>query len=134
MHFIQETGYTVKAGLTPELQQWVAARGKRFAASYPAGTSLMGIYITVFTSEKNAGEVRLFEELDSYAALDRLAAAAKDPECALGELMQEFYSFMDASPAAGWSAVLLKDIVEAVGWHSVAGPSAELKEPLGSGA
>jgi hypothetical protein len=113
MRFIQETGFSTKTNMTPDLQQWVAANFDRFAASYPEGMELIGIFVTVFTSEKNAGDVRMLERLDSYGALDRMAAAGKDLNGDFGRLFHEFLSFMDPTSTAAWSATLLKDMVDA---------------------
>jgi hypothetical protein len=133
MRFIQETGFSTKTNMTPSLQQWVAANFDRFAASYPAGIKLIGIFVTVFTSEKTAGEVRVLEQLDSYAALDRMAAAGKDLDGEFGRLFHEFLSFMDPTSTAAWSATLLKDMVDATVFRFDA-PRAAKEGPGSAGA
>jgi hypothetical protein len=67
----------------------------------------------VYSSEKNAGFYRLFAELDSYAALDRLAAAMKDESSDFGRLNREVSRFGDYSLAAPWSNGLHKAVVDA---------------------
>jgi hypothetical protein len=113
MRFIQETGFTIKTGKNRAFQQWLVANHVKLAASYPKGTSLVGVFVAVFSSEKGAGDVRLVEQLDSYAALDRTAALAKDTDSDFSKLISEFISYMDSGPAVAWSSVLLKDMVDA---------------------
>ena len=75
MRFIQEIGFTIKVGQEEAHQQWLVANEERLAKAHPEGTRYIGTFSVVFSSEKNAGFYRSFVELDSYAALDRLAAA-----------------------------------------------------------
>lgn len=113
MRFIQESGYTILPGKYVALQEWVKANQEKFAASYPEGTKLIGIFTVTFSSEKQAGDFRMLEQLDSYAALDRMAALHKDPDSEFTRLYHEFFAFVEIGPAAGWSQSLLKDIVDA---------------------
>jgi len=54
----------------------------------------------VFTSDKQSGNYRSFVELDSYAAMDRLAASGKDATGDFGRLMREWSGFGDDDLAA----------------------------------
>lgn len=116
MRFIQETGFSVRVGREEAFQKWMAANEERIAAAYPPGTSYIGMFATVFTSEKSAGGYRLLEGLDSYAALDTAAAAQKDPNSAYAKVWREAMQFMDPDPKADWSQTLLKAVVDAAIW------------------
>src|SRR5579859_7310949 len=95
MRFIQVQGGSVRTGSHKAFQEWVEANEQKLAAAYPEGTSLLGIYAAVFSSEKEAGSYFTLEQVDSYAALDKLAALAKDPNSELGKLIRKFVSFLD---------------------------------------
>jgi hypothetical protein len=113
MRFIQESGYSIKPAKAVAFQQWIIANEDRMAKSYPPGTSLIGVFIAVFSSEKSAGELRVLEQLDSYGALDRLAALAKEPDSEYSRLWNEMFTFLKFEAADGWSSLLLKDVVDA---------------------
>ena len=116
MRFIQEFGFTVKIGLEEAHQQWLAANEEKFAKAHPDGTRYLGTFATVFTSDKQSGYYRSFIELDSYAAMDRLAAAAKDPKSKFGKLNREWSAFGDYDLNAPWSQGLFKAVVDATIW------------------
>ena len=63
MRFIAEFGFSVRVGRDEAFQRWLAANEERMARSYPEGTEYLGTDITVFTSEKAAGEYRVLERL-----------------------------------------------------------------------
>ncbi len=117
MRFIQETGFSVRAGREEAFQRWLAANEQRIAAAYPPGMSYVGTFVTAFSSEKGAGQYRVLEGLDSYAALDTLSAAQRDPDNPYAKVWREAVSeFMDPDPGAAWSQVLLKSVVDAAIW------------------
>jgi hypothetical protein len=71
------------------------------------GTSLLGVFYTVFGP--NEGEVHILEILDSYAALDRVAASGERPETrALEAELNAFVDFSRALPGTN----LLKDLAD----------------------
>lgn len=72
--------------------------------------------MTVFTSEKTSGSYHVLERLDSYAALDTLAAAQKDPTSEYAKVWREAAAFFDPDPDADWSRTPLKGAVEATIW------------------
>ena len=113
MRFIQEFGFTVKVGEEEAYQKWLVENEAALAASYPEGTRHLGVFVTVFSSEKQAGFYRHFAELDSYAAMDRLAAAMKDASSDFGRLNREASAFGDYSLTAPWSNALHKAVVDA---------------------
>jgi hypothetical protein len=113
MRFMEVDGFSVRFDKQTEFQQWVIANQDRIAASYPAGSEFGGIYTAVYSSEKTAGDYYWMDIHDSYAALDRNAAMAKDPKSEVAKIATEFLSFLDPSRAAGWSKTLLKSIVDA---------------------
>lgn len=113
MRFIEEWGYSVPPGREEEHQSWVQANEKALAAAAPRGTRLLGIYSNVFSSEKSAGFYRLFVELDSYAAMDSLAAAMKDASSDFGRLVREHSGFWDTDYSAPFSNGLHKAVADA---------------------
>jgi hypothetical protein len=121
MRFIQEFGFTIKVGMEEAHQQWIAANEEAFARAHPEGTRYLGIFATVFTTDKQAGGYRSFIELDSYAAMDRLAAAAKDASSDFGRLNREWSVFADWDSNAPWSSGLFKAVVDATVWDQPSG-------------
>ena len=117
MRFIQEFGYTVKVGQDEAQQQWLIENREALAKSMPAGTRYIGTFAVVMSSEKNAGSYRMLFELDSYGALDKLAALTKDPKSEYGRLVRESTKFGDYDLAAPWSTTLLKDVIDASIWN-----------------
>ena len=116
MRFIQEFGFTVKIGQEEAHRQWLADNEEKFAKAHPQGTRYIGTFVTVFTTDKQAGGYRSFVELDSYAAMDRLAAAAKDASSDFGRLNREWSGFGDWDLAAPWSQHLYKAVLDATLW------------------
>ena len=116
MRFIQEIGFTVKVGQEEAHHAWLVKNEKKMAAAYPEGTRYIGTFVAVYSSEKGAGAYRSFVELDSYAAMDRNAAAANDPKSKLGRLLREWSAFGDYDHAAPWSKGLYKSVVDATVW------------------
>ena len=70
----------------------------------------------MYSSEKSSGWYRTLIELDSYAAMDRLAALNKDSSSEYGRLLRESARFGDYDLAAPWSNSLLKDVIDATIW------------------
>ncbi len=78
MRFVDVQGFDRpgQAGRVPEMAHRERGADQELV---PAGHRVRRLlYAAVFSSEKNAGEL-LMDILDSYAAIDRGAAAAKDP-------------------------------------------------------
>jgi hypothetical protein len=121
VRFIQEFGFTVKVGSEEAHQQWLVANEESFARAHPDGVTYLGTFATVFTSDKDSGGYRTFIELDSYAALDRLAAAAKDASSEFGRLNREWSAFGDWDVHAPWSQGLFKAAVDTTMWDPPGG-------------
>jgi hypothetical protein len=113
MRFMEVDGFSVRYDKQTEFQQWVIANQDRIAASYPEGSEFGGIYTAVYSSEKNSGDYYWVDIHDSYAALDRNAAIAKDPNSEAAKIGNEFLAFLEPSRAAGWSKTLLKSVIDA---------------------
>jgi hypothetical protein len=113
MRFIQEIGFTIKVGEEEAHQQWMIENEAALAASVPEGMHYLGTFAVVFSSEKRSGSYRTLVELDSYAALDRSAAAFKDPNGEFGKLLRESSKFQDFTLDAPWSSGLYKAVVDA---------------------
>ena len=116
MRFIQEQGFTIKIGQEEEYQQWLVANESALAAAAPEGTKYLGTFTTVYTTEKQSGWYKMYLELDSYGALDALAASMKDGTSEFSRLMREASRFGDYDHAAPWSSGLYKAVVDATVW------------------
>ena len=121
MRFIQEFGFTVKLGQDEAHQQWMAKNEEKYAKAHPEGVRYLGTFATVFSTDKQAGSYRTFIELDSYAALDRLAAASKDSTSKFGKLSREWSRFGDFDLNAPWSQGLFKAVIDATIWDPPTG-------------
>jgi len=113
MRFIQEFGYSVKAGEEEAHQKWFTANEKKLAAAHPKGTKYIGTFATIMSSEKRAGFYKTYVEMDSYGAMDTLAAAMKDEKRPLGRLIRAYARFGDYDWNAPWSNGLYKAVVDA---------------------
>ena len=122
MQFIEETGFRVRPNRQEEFQRWLADNEERIARTYPDGTEYLGTFAVVFASGKTASEYRTLERLDSYAALDKLAALGKDPTTEYARVMREFVAFLDPDPNAPWSESLFKRAVDATIWDVPSAP------------
>ncbi len=107
MRFIQDTTLRVRPDKAEDFQAWYLANKPRLEADYPDGVSLFGMFYSVLGP--NEGELHILEILDSYGALDRLAAHGKRPETRA--LEHEFDAFLDFSHGLP-TTTLLKDIVD----------------------
>jgi hypothetical protein len=121
MRFIHESGFTVKIGQDEAHQRWLLENEEKLAKSYPEGTRYLGTFSTVFSTDKQAGAYRTFVELDSYGAMDRMAAAAKDASSEFGRLNREWSAFGDYDLNAPWSLALHKAVVDATVWDPPTG-------------
>jgi hypothetical protein len=119
VRFIQEIGYTVKVGQEEAFQQWLVENEETFANAHPEGTRYLGTFLSVYSTDKQAGGYRMFVELDSYGALDRLAAASKDSASEFGRLNREGSRFGDWDVNAPWSNALHKAVVDATVWDPI---------------
>jgi hypothetical protein len=113
MRFISESGYTVKPGEEEAHQRWLEENEAALAANAPEGVRYLGTFAMAFTSEKHSGFYKTYLELDSYAAMDRVAAATKDPSSEWARLYRQFADFTDYDRAAPWSNGLYKAVVDA---------------------
>jgi hypothetical protein len=118
MRFIQEYGYTVKVGMDEAHQRWLIENDAALKASMPQGTTYIGTFAVIFSSEKTAGSYKALFGLDSYGAMDVSAAANKDPNSAYARLVGDISQFFDLDHAAGWSNGLLKDVLDATIWDA----------------
>ena len=112
MRFIHESGYSVKVGQEEAHQKWLIANEEKLAAAHPKGTKYIGTFAVVFSSEKRAGVYKTFVEMDSYGAMDTLAAAAKDGKSEFGKLIRDWSKFGDYDWNAPWSNSLSKAVVD----------------------
>ena len=131
MDFISEDGYEVKLGKEEEYQQWVIDKTAELRRALPKGVEYIGTYVIVYGNDMGSGSWRDMYRLDSYAALDRLAAEAKDPESKLRKLQNEGSRFIDMSRSPErWTHNLIKSVVDAT---VIAMPVEEARELVGAG-
>jgi hypothetical protein len=113
MDFLLIGGGNIIPGKARAFQAWVRANSGslgKLAAEH--GYQLLGIYFTMFGSEKHSGSCKVVWRLDSYGAMDRMAAApTKSPE--LARLIDELDGFFDIRIGADWSGELLKSVSDA---------------------
>lgn len=107
MDFLSIQGFNVRPGKNLEFQEWVRANTAALSNALPEGVELVGIYSTIFSSEKHSGQ------LDSYGAQDRLAGS-DSPE--LARLFAEALSFGDVRLGADFSNELLKSVADVTIW------------------
>lgn len=110
MEFLQVYGYEIKAGKAGEYQQRLNDSEDAWKAAMPEGTQYVGTYASIYSSEKDAGSFFTVYRLDSYAALDRLAAEQQSGE--LGRIVGDLMSFVDTDNNAGQSGFLLKSMTD----------------------
>jgi hypothetical protein len=116
VRFIIENGFNVKIGKEEAYQKWLTENEARVAAAQPPGTKYLGTFAVIFSSEKKAGFYRSLLELDSYAALDTIAAASKDETSEYGRLAREESQFFDPDPNVQWSNGLYKLVSDTTLW------------------
>ncbi len=115
MDFLHISGFDIPPGKNQAFQAWVRKNFKKLSAAMPDGIKLVGIYASIFASEKESGSFKMVIRLDSYGALDRFAAsAASDPE--LARLLNEYGAFGDVRLGAHYSNELLKSVMDVTIW------------------
>jgi hypothetical protein len=128
--FITEDGYEIKLGMEEEYQQWVIDHAAEIRRAQPEGVEYLGTYVLVWGSDTTSGSWRDMYRLDSYAALDRIAAASKDPDSKLRKLQEEGGRFLDMHRTPErWSHNLMKSIVDAT---VIKTPAEETREMVGA--
>ena len=131
MDFIQEDGYEVKFGMEEEYQHWIMDNAADIRRSLPKGVDYIGTYVMTWGNDTDKGSWRDMWRLDSYAALDKLADEAKDPNTAMGRLLREQIRFLDMSRRPErWSHNLFKSVIDATVINS---PTEESRELVGAG-
>ena len=115
MDFLVIDGSNVRSGKNREFQDWVRANSAALAKAAPEGTKLVGIYASMFSTEKHSGFCKVVWRMDSYGAMDRFAAAARE-NAELGRLLDEMAKFMDVRPGADYSRELLKSVADVSIW------------------
>ena len=115
MDFLNIGCFSVPPGKGQEFQDWVRANSAALAEAAPEGIELVGIYASMFSSEKHSGHFKVIWRLDSYGAMDRFSAAiGENPE--LARLMDEMGKFADVRLGADYSNELLKSVADITIW------------------
>jgi hypothetical protein len=114
MDFITEDGYQVKPGMQEEYQQWVIANQDALRRALPDGIEYIGTYVTVYGNDYVGGTYRDLFRIDSYGALDRMAAEQRRPGSELARLNGQVGRFIDLTrPSEHWTHNLYKNVVDA---------------------
>ena len=116
MRFVSVNGFCVRGDRQVDFQRWVTDNEERIRRSYPAGIEYGGIYAVTMSSERQAGDWMWLDILDSYGAMDRIAAAMKDRSGEFAKVNAEFLEFIDPDRSHGWCSMLLKSVVDASVW------------------
>jgi hypothetical protein len=132
MDFITEDGYQIKPGMQAEFQAWVVANQDAIRRAQPEGVEYLGTYVAVYGNEYIGGTFRDLYRIDSYGALDRVAAEGRRPGSELLRLNQEFGRFLDLSRSPDlWAHNLYKNVIDAT---IVDIEPQEAKELVGAGS
>lgn len=115
MDFLNVFGFSVPPGKNQEFQAWVRANSAALAKAMPKGIELVGIYASIFSSEKHSGDYKMVWRLDSYGAMDRFAAAMGE-NSELARLNDELGKFFDVRLGADYSRELLKSVADITIW------------------
>ncbi len=114
MEFISVQGGTIKEGKLTEAKAWLEKHQDELRSTAPDGSEYLGTYVSVFSSEKGAGDVFWMMRHDSYGALDGIAAAGGSR---FGDLVGEWLSqFVDPSSTSPQSSILFKSLADATIW------------------
>jgi hypothetical protein len=113
MRIIDMQGFCVRLDRQTEFQDWLRKNEGRIRSSYPAGTEYGGVYAAVYSSEKQAGEYFWLDILDSYGAMDTLAALGKDADSEYAKVGREMMEYIDFDRASPYSRTLMKAVVDA---------------------
>ena len=98
-------GFTTKQGKAAELIAWTKANNERLKETSPDGVEYIGVYANIFSSEKHAGDTMMVVGMDNYASMDTWAAMPGTP---FGDLIDEFFAFVDPDKNADTSHFVLK--------------------------
>ena len=96
-----------------EAQAWLSQNDEELRSTAPEGTTYMGVYAPIFSSDKYPTEVFLVYAVTQYGDLDRLAAAS---DSRFGELIGEWESFLEDDPALRMSKTLYKSLTASTVW------------------
>ena len=114
MDFITEDGYQIKPGMQAEYQAWVVANQDALRRAQPEGVEYLGTYVAVYGNEYVGGTFRDLYRIDSYAALDRIAAEGRREGSDLMRLARESTRFIDLTRSPDlWAHNLYKNVVDA---------------------
>ena len=131
MDFITEDGYHVKPGMQEEYQQWIVANQDALRRALPDGIEYIGTYVAVYANDYVGGTFRDLFRMDSYGALDRMAAEGRRPGSELARLNGEVGRFFDLTRGPDhWTHNLYKNIVDTT---IIDIQPRDAKEPVGAG-
>ena len=114
MHFVDVIGLDIKEGKMREFQEWIRANEKELAQHLPDDAQHLGVFVSIYDSEKDSGQVYIMTRMESYGTGDRIAELGQNETYA--KLVAEFMEFVDNSNSAGSSRKLLKAVSDATVW------------------
>lgn len=112
MNMLVFEGGVVKPSRLGEAQAWLSKNDTEFRSTAPDGTTYLGVYAPIFSSDKYPTEVFLVYSVEEYGDLDRLAAS----ESRFGELIDEWDQFLEDDPGLRMSKLLYKSLTAATIW------------------
>lgn len=112
MPILHETTYDVTAGQFEQFQKWLIEHEDTLAGSYPEGIEYEGTFANVY-GDQSKGEFKTVLRLESYAALDALAATMAE-EGTLSRLLWEVSAFTTGGVSSRGQQELWKRVSVAV--------------------
>ena len=77
--YLYEDAFALKTGKAREFRQWLATHEEKLRLACPDGVDYLGTYTVVHTTDDGGGDVRVDWGIDTYSAVDALAAAMEEP-------------------------------------------------------
>lgn len=113
MNILVFEGGVVTPSKLHEAQTWLSDNEDELRSTSPEGTTYLGVYAPIFSSDKYPTEVFLVYSVEEYGDLDRLDAAS---ESRFGELIGEWDQFLEDDPGLRMSKLLYKSLTAATIW------------------
>lgn len=113
MNILVFEGGVVTPSKLGEAQTWLSDNEVELRSTAPEGTTYMGIYAPIFSSEKYPTEVFLVYAVGQYGDLDGVAAASSSR---FGELVGDWHSFLEDDPSLRISKTLYKSLTASTVW------------------
>lgn len=113
MNILLFEGGVVTPSKLGEAQAWLSENDAELRSTAPEGTTYLGVYAPIFSSDKYPTEVFLVYAAEKYGDLDRLAASS---DSRFGELVGKWESFLEDDPGLRISKLLYKSLTSSTVW------------------